>query len=81
MKYIVRIFPVILFVFFSVVCTTSVCAQGAPPPPPEGGHGAAGNQTTNGSAPIGSGLFVLLGLGAAYGATKVRGFKHEKLEE
>ncbi len=42
-----------------------------PPPPPSGaGHGASGNQT-GGNAPIGSGLVVLLGLGAAYGGKKI----------
>jgi len=42
-----------------------------PPPPPTGaGHGASGNQT-GGNAPIGSGLFILLGLGAAYGGKKL----------
>ncbi len=41
-----------------------------PPPPPNGGHGQSGNQN-GGSAPIGGGLFVLLGLGAAYGGKKL----------
>jgi len=42
----------------------------APPPPPGSGHGQSGNQN-GGSAPIGGGLFVLLGLGAAYGGKKL----------
>ena len=41
-----------------------------PPPPPSGGHGQTGNQN-GGSAPIGGGLFILLGLGAAYGGKKL----------
>ena len=42
-----------------------------PPPPPSGaGHGASGNQN-GGSAPIGGGMFILLGLGAAYGGKKL----------
>ncbi len=42
-----------------------------PPPPPGGGHGQGGNQTPGGSAPVGSGLVVLLALGAAYGGKKI----------
>ena len=41
-----------------------------PPPPPGGGHGQNGNQN-GGNAPIGSGLFILLSLGVAYGSKKV----------
>ena len=41
------------------------------PPPPPSGHGSGGNQTTGGGAPIGSGIGILLALGAAYGAKKV----------
>ena len=41
-----------------------------PPPPPGTGHGQTGNQN-GGSAPIGGGLFILLGLGAAYGGKKL----------
>ncbi len=51
-----------------------------PPPPPTGaGHGASGNQT-GGNAPIGGGLFILLGLGAAYGSKKLYNMKKEDLE-
>jgi len=42
-----------------------------PPPPPSGaGHGASGNQT-GGSAPIGGGWLILLGLGVVYSGQKV----------
>ena len=41
-----------------------------PPPPPGGGHGSTGNQE-GGGAPIGSGIGILLTLGAAYGGKKV----------
>jgi len=50
-----------------------------PPPPPGGGHGQTGNQQ-GGNAPIGSGLFLLLGLGAAYGSKKLYSMKKEDLE-
>jgi hypothetical protein len=46
-------------------------AQGPPPPP--GGHGATTNQAPDngGTAPIGSGIAILLTLGAAWGGRKV----------
>lgn len=41
-----------------------------PPPPPQ--HGGEGNAAPGGGmAPVGSGLVLLLGMGAAYGAKKV----------
>jgi hypothetical protein len=41
------------------------------PPPPPGGHGQGGNQPAGGGAPIGSGIGILLALGAAYGGKKI----------
>jgi len=55
-------------------------SQGPPPPPSGAGHGATGNQT-GGSAPIGGGLFILLGLGAAYGGKKLYNVNKEELED
>jgi len=53
----------------------------AQPPNPPGSHGSGGNQAPGGGmAPIGSGLVVLLGMGAAYGAKKVFNAR-KKLEE
>ncbi|MBU1369916.1 MAG: hypothetical protein KJ578_10430 [Bacteroidetes bacterium] len=51
----------------------------APPPPPGGAGGASntGNNSNGGSAPIGGGLFILLGLGAAYGGKKIYQFYKE----
>ena len=64
-KYILKI----SFIFLFLMMVLNGFTQ--PPPPPSGaGHGASGNQT-GGSAPIGSGLVVLLSLGAAYGGKKV----------
>ena len=51
------------------ISSTNLSAQG-PPPPPGSGHGQTGNQN-GGSAPIGGGLFILLGLGAAYSGRKI----------
>lgn len=48
--------------------TSSLFAQDPPPPPPD--HNSSGN-VPGGGAPIGSGLLVLIALGAAYGGQKV----------
>ena len=55
-------------------------AQGPPPPPPSG-HGATGNQEpANNGAPIGTGIALMSGLFAAYGAKKAWDAR-KKLEE
>ncbi len=45
----------------------------AQPPPPPADHGGSGNAAANdgGGAPIGSGIGILMALGAAYGGRKV----------
>jgi hypothetical protein len=57
-----------------IFCGLFVLSVGAmaqvPPPPPGGGHGGTGN-VPGGGAPIGSGIGILLALGAAYGSKKV----------
>lgn len=42
-----------------------------PPPPPSGGHGQAGNQAPGAGAPIGEGMFLLMGLAGLYGGKKI----------
>ena len=65
----------ITFILFAAIGFTQ------PPPPPSGaGHGASGNQT-GGNAPVGGGLFILLGLGAAYGGKKLYDKQKEELED
>ena len=59
---------VLLLVLIASITTLNVFSQGPPPPP--SGHGDIGNQS-GGNAPIAGGLFILLGLGAAYGGKKV----------
>ena len=49
----------------------AMAGPGGPPPPPGGGHGQGGNQAPGGGAPIGSGIAILLSLGAAWGGKKV----------
>lgn len=61
---------VITIMFF----VNKATAQG-PPRPPAGGHGQSANQqpgNTGGSAPIGSGLGIMLLMGAVWAGYKVR---------
>jgi hypothetical protein len=44
--------------------------NGNPPPPPDT-HGSNQNEPPGGGAPVGSGLAILLALGAAYGGRKL----------
>lgn len=75
-----RIKVLFLAVITLLLTTTNAFAQGAPPPPPSGSNGSSGNQP-QASAPIGGGLFILLGLGAAYGGKKLYDLRKENLEE
>ena len=57
-----------LLIVGATLITLNAKADAPPPPPPE--HGETGN-VPGGGAPIGGGLFILLGLGAAYGGKKI----------
>ena len=50
-----------------------------PPPPPPGGPGS-GDTPIGGMAPIGSGIVLLISMGAAYGAKKIYDAR-KRLEE
>ena len=59
-------------------------AEAQPPSDPPGGSSGTGNTSDNsqgGRAPIGGGLFILLGLGAAYGGRKFYNLNKEGLED
>jgi len=60
------------------IASTSLLAQGPPEPPndPNEGGGPVG-----GNAPIGSGIALLLTLGAAYGGRKVYQYWKDQKEE
>jgi len=76
MKTLVKILFLALFTLNAIL----LFSQGAPPPPPSE-HGQTGKQPANGGgAPIGSGVGILLALGAAYGGKKVWDYR-KKLEE
>ena len=74
-KYILRTFAILLFVGASI----TVFSQ--PPPPPDGANDNNDGNKLGGNAPIGGGLFILLGLGAAYGSRKLYQLRKEGLEE
>lgn len=64
--------------FFTPFLTPTAQADGPAPPPPD--HGATGNQE-GGGAPIGGGLFILMGLGAGYGVKKIYDVRKKKASE
>jgi hypothetical protein len=73
-----KINKILLIVLITLTFTSvDIFAQGPGPPPPPG-HDATGNQE-GGRAPIGGGLFILLGLGAAYSGYK--GYKFYQLKK
>ncbi len=81
MKYIKENF---LKILLSLLFVFSLPLLEAQPPPPPGGSSGTGNGSGNsqgGNAPIGSGLFILLGMGAAYGGRKLYQIRKENLEE
>ena len=68
-----KIFLIIITLFITVI------AFAQDPPPPPGGD-PSGDPPLGGGAPIGSGLFILLGLGATYGGIKGYKFYKKKKE-
>lgn len=72
-KNILKAFAILLFVAISYPVY-------APPPPPNPIGNIQGNKL-GGGAPIGGGLFILLGLGAIYGSKKLYKIRRESIEE
>jgi len=62
-----KILNLILVAAFLVL---SIDAPAQAPPPPPSNPSAGSNLPVGGTAPIGSGLVIMLALGAAYGARK-----------
>jgi|FLOH01.1.fsa_nt_gi hypothetical protein len=77
-KIIVNSLNILTIVFFLSI---SVSGISQPPPPPPTGSNTQGNKLNGGGAPIGGGLFILLGLAAAYGGRKLYNTRKEKLED
>ncbi len=79
MKKTTQIFLPIIFLVISLFFSQSLYPQSPPDPP--SGHGGGGDANPGGGAPIGGGLFILLGLGAAYGGKKLYQMRKESLED
>jgi len=73
------IFKILLVSFFLLVFQFALFAQDSPPPPPAGGQSGDGN-VPGGGAPIGSGLTIMLLLGAAYGSKKLLNLNSEEIK-
>ncbi len=69
----------IILLTIAPVTVFSQNGNGDPPPPPPEERGQNGNQPPGGGAPIGSGVAILLALGAAYGGKKVYDYRKRKL--
>ena len=67
----------ILCISLGLFTVTSFAQGPGAPPPPD--HGDIGNQKQGGGAPIGSGLAILLALGAGYGAKKYYDIRKKNL--
>lgn len=67
-----RIIKILCSAVLMIFLSTAAFAQpgSPPPPPPDPSGGGGGNPPVGGGAPIGSGLIMLLVLGAAYGGRK-----------
>ena len=68
-----------LVILFVLLFTLSFVSNATDPPNPGGGPGTA--PPLGGGAPVGSGLFIFLGLGVAYGVCKIYNMQKEELEE
>ena len=73
------IFNLVLVGLLIIVPVIMVSAAAPPPPPPPGGPGTS-DIPIGGSAPIGSGLVMLISMGMAYGAKKIYNAR-KRLEE
>ena len=74
-----KIFIQLMIIVSFILTSTFLPAQDPPPPPSD--HGGSGNAPADNGAPIGGGLFILLGLGAAYGGKKLYDLRKESIEE
>lgn len=70
MKRSIYILLSVAFLFAMTLLINPTQAQ-EPPHPPTSGHGSSGNQSPNGSAPIGGGLGILAAFGIAYASRKI----------
>ena len=73
--------PILVTILFFCFFAFNTAVSQTPPDPPEAGDRKNNNQTGGTDAPIGGGLLILLGLGAAYGGKKVYSLYRKKLTE
>ncbi len=66
-----------IFASLLVAFALNTFAQDGPPEPPQE-HGETTDQEPGNRAPISGGVFILLGLGAAYGAKRVYDLRKEE---
>ena len=77
MKTKLKTLTITLLIVGATLITLNAKADAPPPPPPE--HGETGN-VPGGGAPIGGGLFILLGLGACYSPKKIYDLRKRNTE-
>lgn len=73
-----KIFLTLIVLFIAMM---PLLAQDPPPPPTQGTNTGTNGPPIGGGAPIGSGLLLLVGMGAAYGGKKVYDIRKRKLVE
>ncbi len=78
MKKLKNIFLPFLLTIFLAFSVSTIFASSNPPNPPGNGHGTGNDEEPGGGAPIGSGIMLLLSLGAAYGGKKVYNLKKKE---
>ncbi len=76
-----KIFKKIILSAIFIFAISALSAQ--TPPPPNGGQTPeeSGSTPVGGGAPIGSGIAILLALGAGYGGKKIYDYKKRNLVE
>ncbi|MBE0636945.1 MAG: hypothetical protein IH598_00320 [Bacteroidales bacterium] len=70
MKTILKFVTIAVF-FMMLHCGLDAFGQNPPPPPPGGGGAGGAGNVPGGGTPIGSGITIMLLLGAAYGSNKL----------
>ncbi len=76
MKNLLKVIMIMLFMI------TGYTVSSQPPPPPTGtSGGGSSSEQLGGNAPVGGGLFILLGLGTAYAGRKIYKLNVEELED
>ena len=75
-----KVISILSIIVFSLFLSINANAQSKGPDDPPEGPGT-GDQPIGGGAPVGGGLFILLGLGAAYGGHKLYELRQKDEEE